>query len=167
MDKKWILPVLLVFGTGTAWAQQTMDESRLYLGAGVGWADVDEPGLDDDDTGYKIFLGYRAMEWLDAEVAYTNLGDFGSIEPDGFQLSGLARFAVDPSIDIFGKAGLYAWDSSDSGLDFDDTGVDPVLGFGGHYQLDGRFGVRAEYERFYDVDDADIDLFSVSATYDF
>ena len=74
---------------------------------------------------------------------------------------------MDPNADIFGKAGLYAWDS-ESGINFDDVGVDPVFGFGGRYQFeDSNFGVRAEYERFYDVDDADIDLFSVSATYDF
>ncbi len=164
--KKWIVPVLLALGTGTAWAQQTVDESPWYLGAGAGWSNVDDNGLDEDDTGYKLFVGYRATDWLDGELAYTNLGDLGPLEPDGFQLSGLASFSVDPNADIFGKAGLYAWDA-ESGIDFDDVGVDPILGVGGRYRLGNQLGVRAEYERFFDVDDADIDLFSVSVTYDF
>lgn len=152
-------------------AQQATDDNRWYAGANIGWSSVDEGGVDDDDTGFKIFGGYHVNQWLDGEIGYVDLGKFengGELEVNGFEASVLGRVPINPEASVFGRVGMFAWDTSGDDLAFaDDTGTDPLIGFGADYRFSDMLGVRAEYERFYEVDEADIDLFSLGVVYDF
>ncbi|MBW0148016.1 outer membrane beta-barrel protein [Marinobacter arenosus] len=159
-------------------------DSGLYLGASVGQAqldfddelpDIGDVDFDDDDTGYKIFGGYNfgliPLVDLAVEGAYVDFGKFkGTLGPlsnadfevDGWTGAGLAGFKLGP-VGIFGKAGFISWDG-----DFDggsDDGTDPLYGIGARFNL-FSFQLRAEYER-YDLDNFDIDYFSVGAAYTF
>ncbi|WP_111494975.1 MULTISPECIES: outer membrane beta-barrel protein [Marinobacter] len=160
-------------------------DSGVYVGASVGQAQVDfddelpdvgEVDFDDDDTAYKIFAGYNfgliPLVDLAVEGAYVDFGkfkgDIGSIsdrdlDVDGWTAAGLAGVNLGP-IGVFGKVGAINWDSDFDGLG-DEDGTDPFYGVGARFSL-FSFQVRAEYER-YDLDDFDIDYFSVGAAFTF
>ncbi|MBW4934954.1 outer membrane beta-barrel protein [Marinobacter sp. F4206] len=180
------LAVSLFAVSGTTFAGS---DSGLYLGASVGQAKIDfrdnrslddvdfDVDFDDDDTGYKIFGGYNfgliPLVDLAVEGAYVDFGSFnGSIgtltdaglDINGWTGAGLAGIKLGP-IGLFAKAGVIAWDSDFKGVNFDDDGTDPLYGIGARFNL-FSFQLRAEYER-YDLDDFDIDYFSVGAAYTF
>ncbi len=134
-----------------------------YVGAGLGDADVDRSGFG-DETALKVFSGYNFNGNLAIEVAHVDLGEFdrGSLEfeVDGFQFAALGHLQMGQKFSIFGKGGLYLWDSDATGAK-DDDGTDITFGFG--FLIDTeRWGVRVVWERFDDTDPGDIDLLSVN-----
>ncbi len=162
MNTRMLLCAVLALTMGAVSAQET--DNNLYFGISAGTTD---PDVGDEDTGYKFMLGYRAAPWIDVEAAFIDMGDFGPLEVVGFQAAGLAKYPLG-DLEIFGKAGIFAWDTSGDDLAFfDDTGVDPLFGLGASYRFSEEFSVRAEFERFYEVDDVDIDMYSIGVTYDF
>lgn len=165
-------------------------DSGLYIGGSVGQANVDysdrdpdwgnvEIEIDDDDTAYKGFVGYNfgLLPLLDLAVEGSYI-DFGSqngevnnikgakIDITGWTAAGLVGVDLGP-FGLFGKVGVIAWDDDVDGLSFDesDSGTDPMYGVGAKFQL-GSFAIRAEYEMF-DLENGDIDYFSVGAAYTF
>ncbi|MDK9556022.1 outer membrane beta-barrel protein [Marinobacter sp. M216] len=164
-------------------------DSGLYLGASVGQAQLDfdeelpDPGdvnvsidFDDEDTAYKIFGGYNfgliPLVDLAVEGAYVDFGKFkgnvgaisdSNFEVDGWTGAGLAGIKLGP-VGIFGKAGFISWDGDLDNFG-DDDGTDPLYGIGARFTL-FSFQVRAEYER-YDLDNFDIDYYSVGAAFTF
>ncbi|WP_439133998.1 outer membrane beta-barrel protein [Pseudomaricurvus sp.] len=177
----------LACSAGTAFAGK---DSGFYIGGSVGQADVEysddvpelgnvEFEIDDDDTAYKGFVGYNfgLVPFLDLAVEGSYI-DFGSqngeinnikganVDITGWSAAGLVGFNLGP-VGVFGKAGLIAWDDDIDALSFDesDSGTDPMYGVGAKFQL-GSFAIRAEYELF-DLENGDIDYFSVGAAYTF
>ncbi|MDH3673538.1 MAG: outer membrane beta-barrel protein [Gammaproteobacteria bacterium] len=134
-----------------------------YIGAGLGNSDPDKGGFD-DDTGLRFFGGYNTDGRLAFEGAFVDLGEFdrGAVEfeVDGFQLAALYHFPVGEKFWIFGTAGVYFWDADATGAK-DDDGTDVTFGFGLEYD-NKRWGIRAGWERFDDVEPNDIDMLSVS-----
>lgn len=53
-------------------------DNGFYLGGSVGRANVDLSdaaiGFDEDDTGWKVFVGIRPIDLVAAEVSYTDFG---------------------------------------------------------------------------------------------
>lgn len=163
-------------------------ESGLYVGASVGSASVDytdsDPDVgdidfDDDDVGYKIFAGYNLgmIPIVDVAVegAYVDFGEFkgdinnvgdNKLEVTGWTLAALAGANLGP-VGLFGKVGAINWDGDlDTSLgSASDDGTDPLYGVGAKFQL-MSIQVRAEYELF-DLEDSDIDFFSVGAAWTF
>jgi hypothetical protein len=149
-------------------------DTGLYLGASLGNATLDfenpdsDIDLDDDDTGYKLFGGFR-FTLLGVEGGYV---DFGKIENSGLrgELSGFNAFGVLSlglgPVELFGKVGGFAWESelSDAVDSFEDDGVDPVAGVGIGFRL-GNLGLRGEYE-YYDIDGFDeVGMLSLGASF--
>lgn len=172
------LAALLLGVTGSARAQG-------YIGAGAGITasdlcnDISGPGVDcdDEDTGLKLFGGYKftpnfAAEaaWIDlGEVSATGPGGSATVEADGFQVAALGIFPINPQVSIFGKLGAFMWDASvttSSGFSVSDDGTDIMLGFGGMWNITPQIGLRAEWERF-DVDSEDVDFLSVGVQFNF
>lgn len=172
---------------GFATVAQAGSESGFYLGGSVGSASIDasdndpdvgEIEFDDDDSAYKVFLGYNIgavpLVNLAVEGAYVNFGTFGGevagfdgeVDVDGFTAFGLVGFDLGP-VGLFGKVGMLSWDNELSVDDFDesDSGNDPAYGLGAKFQI-GSFAVRGEYELF-DLDGVDIDMYSVGAAFTF
>lgn len=178
------VPLLLLPGAVFAGS-----DSGLYVGASVGSTQIDftedDPDLgkvdfDDDDAGYKLFAGYNLglipLIDLAVEGAWVDFGQFdGSInnisgraglDVNGWTLAGLAGVKLGP-IGLFAKVGAIDWDGDLEG-DYNsgsDDGTDPLYGVGARFQL-MSFQVRAEYETF-DVNNIDVDYFSVGAAYTF
>lgn len=178
---------LLVVGTAQA------AESGFYVGGSIGQTTfevptdiVDVPDFKEDDTGYKLFLGYNwnlSLFNLGVEGGYIDFGNpSGSlnvdtdaeIDADGLNLVGLGGLNFGP-FDIYLKAGWVSWDASLSidGVDpefgqgrLSDDGTDLTYGLGARFAL-GNFHIRGEWEEF-DIDDSDrVYMFSLGVAWMF
>ena len=145
-------------------------DSGFYIGAGAGEASVKDGPFDQSDSAYKIFGGYNIgfIPLVDFAVEGSYV-DFGSpsengntVEVTGLNAFGLAGLSFGP-FGVFAKAGVIDWDADSSGGD--DSGTDPAYGLGARFAL-GSFAVRAEYE-VYDLENADVEMISVSGVYTF
>jgi OOP family OmpA-OmpF porin len=166
-------------------------KNGFFAGGGIGQATVKFSEIDDevgeidfsgDDSGYKLFLGYRMLDFFAIQAEYV---DFGTAE-DVVGTAGDLRTAVDLSsfnafavgllplgpFDLFAKLGVVSWDADISATLDDitnrssDDGTDPAYGLGVGLRF-GSFAVRGEFE-YFDVDDADdLYLISLSALYTF
>lgn len=178
------VPLFAVSGTTLAGS-----DSGLYIGASIGQAQLDfddelpdendvdvDIDFDDEDSAYKIFAGYNLglipLVDLAVEGAYVDFGKFrgdvgsnsrADFDVDGWTGAGLAGFKLGP-VGVFGKAGFIRWDGDLDDVG-DDNGTDPMYGIGAKFTL-FSLQVRAEYER-YDLDDFDIDYFSVGGAFTF
>ena len=175
---------LLLGLTSTAWAG---NDSGLYVGGSAGSAATDvsytDPNIgnidfSDDDSAYKVFLGYNfgiiPLVNLAIEGSYVDLGTAtGTASGNNVETSytaydafGLVGFNIGP-FELFGKVGTASWESEAmvQSNTTNDSGTNAAYGLGAQFHL-GSIAIRAEYELF-DVDSADIDLFSVGASFTF
>jgi hypothetical protein len=158
--------------SAAAFSAQAADKG-FYLGASIGEAGVkdiaDDVDFDADDFGYKVFGGFRFLDWLGVEAGYVDLGspvDEILGEDVNGDADALDAFAVlflpigdAGGFDLFAKAGFAAWDSrfdsDDLDIDIEDDGTDFAYGIGAQFRL-GSAAFRAEYEGFQFGDDADM-----------
>jgi OOP family OmpA-OmpF porin len=141
-----------------------------YAGGSLGRASLEGSPADldldfdfeGDDTGYKLFGGYRFFRYLAIEAS---VFDLGNIEDSvlGFtvqaDLKGLDAYAVGvlPAgrvVQFFGKAGYARWDFEAAIFDDaerltrDDSGTDFTYGIGATFRLSRHIALRAEWEVF-------------------
>lgn len=151
-------------------------QEKFYLGASFGQSDIDSSiasalitsgPVDGKDSGSKIFGGYRFGRNFALELAHVDLGkasysgDFfgtpvtgGKVKVSGFNTSAVGIVPVSDALELFGKAGLYAWEAKASDL----TGGVPFaaktddvtlsLGFGATYHFTRNVAARLEWEHF-------------------
>ncbi len=150
-----------------------------FFGASVGSGsiDFDIPSVgnfNESDTAFKIFAGYKLVGFF-VEAAYADFGapsqtigvNTGQFEVTAIVAQGGYSFGLGP-LDVFGKVGMAFWDSETKvdGTPVDDeSDSDLIYGVGAAVSLAG-FGVRAEYE-IIDVEEADVDLYSVGIVFNF
>ena len=158
-------------------------ESGLYLGGGIGLATVKDSTtageFDADNAAYKAFVGYRVglvpIIDLAAEGGYVNFGkpsqtlggQNAEFKLHGAYAAGLLIFPVGP-IDLYGKLGVInAKIESHLGTTSSSrSGTDAFYGAGVGFRI-WKIGVRAEYER-YQIRDVDrVQMYSVSALFQF
>ena len=169
-------------------------DSGFYVGGSVGGATIEvdfgDTGIpdfpteiDEDDTAYKLFAGYKFdLPGIDLgiEGGYVDFGkpDFGvevadvavdvELDPTGFNLWGIAGIEAGP-IDLFAKLGYIFWDLEASvpstPVDLSGDGADIGYGLGVGFGL-GPLQLRGEYE-IYDIDDADLSMVSLGIAYQF
>jgi OOP family OmpA-OmpF porin len=176
MSRKLLLLALLA---GCATGAQAA-EPGLYLGAGIGQAGIEVDGndpetgevnFDGDDVGYKLFAGFRFVDWFGVEAAWNDFGkaddstDVGGVpietefETDGFDVNLVGMVPLGERFDIFAKAGYFVWDAEGRSTAFPGgrvktDGEDLTYGVGVQGFLLDNFGLRAEYQ-IYDVDGID------------
>lgn len=137
---------------------------KFYVGVGAGRATLETraggTGFDLDDTGYRLFAGFRMASWLSIEGGYTDLGNLsGSHEEISYEAQSemLAAHAVgvlpiSPRARIFAKIGLASWDTRSTVTSGETTdrrdanGIDLSYGFGLGYDLTRRLGLRLDWE---------------------
>lgn len=178
---------LIALSGGAVSAQAQENERGFYAGGGVGQFnvqidDIDDTDdaierLDDDDTSWKLFAGYRFNPHISVELAYIDFGDAsGSTTASGssgdysVSLSGLAPYIIGTlpvgPVELFAKAGYYFYDV-DVNADLDDlggdvfnssdSGEDFLYGFGVGMTFFEHLNARLEYEKIDAdaIDDAD------------
>lgn len=163
-------------------------ERGFYIGGSVGQTNVDmdagdfgyngnsDFNIDDDDVGWKAFIGYNYLPWLGFEGGYV---DFGSVSSNFNQdrakvdLSGWEGFVVGKvpigPVELFAKAGVIALkadlDTNNFGSE-DDNDTQFAYGVGAVYNL-GHWGFRAEAQGYDDNEIDDFYFLSAGVTYRF
>lgn len=174
MNRKYtVLPAIFILALFISNVAIAGSESGLYLGGSIGQSTVTakdqapgDPVFDENDAGYKIFLGYNfgiiPLIDLAVEGSYVDFGkpSGNNVEIDltGWDAFGLAALTLGP-FSVFGKMGFLKWDS-ESNVFGNDSGEDPAYGLGAKFIL-GGLALRAEYE-YFDVNELS-DLYMVSA----
>ncbi len=151
-------------------------DSGFYIGVAAGGAtqDIvlgDAPEIEEDDTAFKVFGGYKFdmsivdlgvelgyVDFGEAEVS-TNAGDL-VFAPTGINLWGVAGLELGP-VDLFAKLGFIAWEveSTTFAGRVSDDGTDYGFGLGAGFDI-GKVQIRGEYE-LYDPSDADVSMLSM------
>ena len=163
-------------------------DSGFYLGASAGsatlQASIDDivipdlpTGIDEDETGYKVFLGYNfdlPVVNLGIEGGYVNFGEPSIdilneellIETSGVNLWGIIGVDIGP-VELFGKLGYLSWDIEAQIVDdkLTDDGADMGYGVGLGVNI-SKIQLRAEYE-VYELDDVDLSMVSVGIAFRF
>jgi hypothetical protein len=167
------------------------DNTGIYAGLSVGQAKTDfsDDALDDlfdgEDTAFKLFLGYRILDWFGVEAGYVDLGEITlrnsqpgvtrfRVEEAGFNVFGMLYWDIAP-VDLFAKAGFMTTqvhartETILGGFDNTDNSTDLAWGIGAQVRFD-KLAVRLEYERFDFEADSGVDapdMVSLGATWTF
>ena len=159
----YILPFALL-ASGAIHAEET--ENPWYAGARLGgthYSDISNAptGIDKDDFGGGVFLGYNLIPWFAIETGYTYLGDADIIEQQAMDLVGKFTWSTTDSLDLFAKAGgaYYLAEGQDSLSAYDDKGVIATTGLGIEYFFNNNISTRLEYQYYHnmELDDPPID----------
>lgn len=143
-------------------------DNGVYAGASLGRVNTDlsnglDSALDGKDTGFKLMVGLRPLDWLGVEMSYVDLGEVkqkggasaGSsfkFDEAGFAASGILFWDI-ATFDLFAKAGLLRWDTGATigtplgTVRQDDAGTDLTWGVGAQARF-GSLAARLEYEKF-------------------
>ena len=151
-------------------------DSGFYIGAAAGGATQDiefggPPEIEEDDTAFKLFGGYKfdmSVVDLSVELGYV---DFGQAEidtnagevvfaPTGINLWGVAGFELG-AVNLFAKLGFITWDLETTTFagKVSDDGTDYGLGLGAGFDI-GKVQIRGEYE-LYDTSNVDVSMLSM------
>jgi len=147
--------------TGPAWA------GGAYLGGSWGQATYEVEGgvarTDAEDSGYKLYGGYRVNRWFGVEAAYTDLLE-GHETALGYEfdlavnygsVAAVGVLPVHPRLELWTKVEAAYWSADvllDDGLappvDRSESGFDLGYGVGFDWYPLPRVGIRGEWERF-------------------
>jgi OmpA-OmpF porin, OOP family len=182
MYKRLGLSALAALGLMAATAAQADTQPGFYAGAGIGSTKVgdDVSGVDDSDTGFKVFGGYDFNQNFGIEVSYFDFGEASvdeggasaSVGVSGLSASAVGRLPVSDMFSLYGKLGFASYDvdvkfnipgfGSGSASDSDS---DMIYGVGGALSFGGTFEARLEYEAL-NVD-GDASMISLSGLFRF
>ena len=150
-------------------------EHGFYVGGSLGQS---ESGLragnfnyKDNDVGYKLIAGFRAIKLLALEVNYLDLGrtSSGGVNAKTKALDGFVMgFLPLPLIDIYGKVGVVSWqtDAHASNFSLRHNGSDLAYGAGVQVNF-SAVSARLEYEGFNVTQASKPSLLSIGVTYTF
>jgi OOP family OmpA-OmpF porin len=167
---KKILSVAVVLAVALVMFAPT-SEATFYLGASATQTKVslDDSGFNEDDIGWKGFVGYNFIRYFGLELSYYDMGKLSdsaeSIELSAAALSARGILPLGKHFELFAKVGYMAWDAKRSAVgDLDD--FDLTYGAGAAVIIGSHFEIKAEYE-ILDVDGADVDLISLGVAWRF
>ena len=186
MHKRLGLTALAALGLMAATAAQADTQPGFYAGAGIGTTKIsddafDGTGIDDSDTGFKIFGGYDFNQNFAVEVSYFDFGEASardggdslSVGVTGLSASAVGRLPVSDMFALYGKLGFASYDVkakiSIAGFgsgSASDSNSDLIYGVGGALSFGGNFEARLEYEAI-NVDSGDVNMISVSGLFRF
>lgn len=151
--------LLLAFASEAYSAQQS-----FYLGFSLGQAE--SAGFNESDSAYKLVAGYT-IENFGMDIVFVDLGSYmnNQVEQYGIAFDGMIYLPLGQGFDLFGKLGYFEW-TYQVGT-YTDKSTDLTYGFGGVMQMNEKFSLRAEWERFLGVAGGDVDLLTAGVTYHF
>lgn len=146
---------------------------------------TDEGAVDCEGNAWKLFGGYQFHPNFALEAGYYRLfsndgtdihtatnGTQTPVRVDvagrGLAVAGVGNYAINPGLDIFGKAGLMAWEANARTNYVDPVngeldGTDLLFGLGASHKLNDNWRVRGEIEHV--GGDLDANMYSVGTTY--
>lgn len=163
-------------------------DTGFYVGGAFGQVDFQDfcegisgPGVscDEKDTAWKILGGYQFNRNLAVELGYANLGEVSASGPGGsatvettaWDVAAVGSFPVIDKLSVYGKLGLFRADfegRSSVGATLDESESGFTFGIGLRYDVTRNLGVRAEWQRYNEVDgELDADVLSIGAVWRF
>ena len=183
-----IAAIVLMFAAAPAAAQST-DLPVVYAGISLGGAraegfctGVSGPGVSCDDTGgaLKLYGGYQFHRNFGVELGIGGMGEWVAQGPGGrveistgvVEALGLVILPVTEGFALYGKAGIYRANTEARANTFllngtfEETNADLTAGFGLRFEFARSFGVRLDWQRYFDVGgpdigESDIGVFSI------
>jgi outer membrane protein OmpA-like peptidoglycan-associated protein len=163
-------------------------EPGFYLGASGGQTTIDVNAkdygfngndhfkIDDNDVGWKAYLGYNFVPWLGVEAGYIDLGgasknfngNHAHLDFTGWEGFLVGTLPLGP-VDLFAKAGAIDIKSQLDTQNFgtsDQTNTKFAYGVGAAYNI-GHWGLRVEAEGYDDNEVSDVYFLSAGVTYHF
>lgn len=202
-----LIMATLVFSSSMAYAQ------GFYLAGHVGQSKIDIDGdlnrslqssfsqfssnVDDEDTGYKLLLGYRFNPYLSIEGGYGDYGKAnvdvnsripaatikGDFETTAWLVDVVGTWPVADRFSVYGKVGMARWEVKTNFTTSilngpvltggeKETGQDFKWALGAAYNFTKNLSLRLEYEQFEAGDSnktgkGDISLLSLGLAYHF
>jgi OOP family OmpA-OmpF porin len=159
-----------------------------FVGASLGQTTTDScitGTCDDTDNAWKIYGGLEVNEYISMEVGYVQLGKVeysvptGSRETHGMIMQLVGTYAFNPNFTLIGRGGMNILNTEVDGAvagpsgNTGDTDVSWSLGLGAQYNFTKSMGLRMEWERYFEVGDADstgeadIDLITAGLVFKF
>lgn len=139
--------------------------------------DFDIDDVDEEDTGWKLFAGFRATPNFGIEAAYTRFGEAEApavevggpfeAQAEAFSLIGVGAIPLGP-VELFAKVGAARIESRGNvgAVFFDENEIELAYGVGAQLNL-GALGVRVEYEKFDTDTIGDLDVISAGLVFTF
>ena len=142
------------------------------------------------ENSVSLFGGYRTTEKFSLQLEYQDDLSFGiddlfagsslwfpeegtqDFESNGLFLSGISSYPINDNGFLYMKGGLFNWEVDTNYYETSSNylehtrGTDIFYGFGANYDLNARFGVSAEWER-YQMEKSDIDYLSTKLKFKF
>lgn len=142
------------------------------------------------DNNVSLFGGYRTTENFSMQLEYQDDLSFGiddmfagsslwfpeagseKFESNGLFLSGISSYPINDNGFLYMKGGLFNWEvdsnyyETNSNFLGQTRGTDIFYGLGAKYDLNARFAVSAEWER-YQMEESDIDYLSTKLKFKF
>lgn len=192
-DMGWAKNGYLVGSVG----QSMYDTDQGRLNGALSGATGLSSSMDDNDTGYKLQVGYQFTPNIAVEGGYVDLGKTkysasytgltvpatasGDMKVKGWNVAAVGTLPINEMFSVFAKLGaiaakvetrIAAADLTTTGISSDSTKWKGNWGVGATWHVNQQVGVRIEYERFDNLgSDAtgktDVDLASVGVVFRF
>ncbi len=156
--------LLLLVGMMVSTSQAKAD---FYLGASYAqsYVSFDDISFDEDDSGFKGFVGFNFLKYFGIEGGYYDFGNpsdaLTEVELSAWALQARGVLPLGDHFDLFAKVGYMLWDAEISGAGaLEDDDFDLTYGAGFTIIFGDHVGIRGEYE-ILDVDQSDYELISL------
>ncbi len=145
----------------------------------------------EEEDGISLIGGYRTNKFFSLQLEYQDDLAFGidnmfagsslwfpetestSFESNALFLSGISSYSINDSASLYMKGGVFNWEIDSRFLEENSNdllektrGTDVFYGFGANYDLNPRFGISAEWER-YQMQESDVDYLSTELKFKF
>ena len=146
--------------------------------------------IESNTSNVSLFGGYRTNQHFSLQLEYQDELSFGvddmfsgsslwvpestnkSFDSNGLFLSGISSYPINDSGVLYMKGGLFSWEVDSEYYQTSEyylgqnRGTDIFYGLGASYDLNTRFGISAEWER-YQMEESDIDYLSTKFRFKF
>lgn len=153
-------------------AAAQLNMSSVYVGGSLGQAKAKDScsGCDDKDTTWGVFGGYRVNRYVAAELGYHDLGSYGPIDANAWELVGVGSWPITDQFSVYGKLGGYRGKFEGAGAS--ESNTDLTYGLGLQFDLNKNVGLRGEWQRYPSMgggafNNIDVDVLRVSALWNF
>ncbi|MCZ6565937.1 MAG: outer membrane beta-barrel protein [Gammaproteobacteria bacterium] len=143
-----------------------------------------------ESDGISLIGGYRTNKFFSLQLEYHDDLTFGiddmfagsslwfpvaestNIESNAIFFTGISSYSINDYTSLFMKGGVFNWEVDSSLYNPNENvlnrsrGTDIFYGFGANYDLNARFGISAEWER-YEVEESPIDYLSTELKFKF
>jgi OOP family OmpA-OmpF porin len=133
----------------------TAQDGGLYLGASIGAAKARQvcenaTNCDEDETGYKGFVGWRVNKYLAAEGGYQHFSMFGrnsrGLSANAFDLLAVGSYPVTDQFSAYARAGAYFSQLKSSPASEDTLGF--TYSVGAEYAFSKDWSGRLDWQRY-------------------